>query len=198
MERGYAGTTTSEVQRRAGTSRGAVLHHFPSRGSLLAGAIRYLIEAREAGMRQAALRLPTGADRIDGAIEVLWSTFKGTLFWAAMELWLAARTDRELRQDLLPQERWLGGVIREWCDELFGPAVCQQANYEIFRDTLLESMRGHALGNGLRGQNTTSHGPVERWTTLGHSLFDEGLANGSMTVGTSATGGTPKAGGAPL
>jgi AcrR family transcriptional regulator len=171
VERGYAGTTTSEVQKRAGVSRGALLHHFPSRADLLTGAIRHLIEARQGGMRQAALRLPAGEERVRRVIEVLWSTFDGSLFWAAMELWLAARTDTDLRRSLLPQERWLGARIREWCDDLFGPDVAAHPNYEAFIETLLESMRGHALGDGLRGRRQRSQAPVERWVGLADALL---------------------------
>ncbi len=33
FERGYAGTTTTELARRAGVSRGAQMHHFPKKGA---------------------------------------------------------------------------------------------------------------------------------------------------------------------
>ena len=175
VERGYAGTTTSEVQKRAGVSRGALLHHFPSRADLLTAAVRHLIEARQGSMRQAAMQLPAGRERVQRVIEVLWSTFSGTLFWAAMELWLAARTDPDLRRSLLPQERWLGGRIRTWCDELFGAELAAHPNYEAFLETLLESMRGHALGDGLRGRRQPSQVPVERWVRLADALLLEHL-----------------------
>ncbi len=39
IEQGTAATTTLEVQRRAGVSRGALLHHFPTHASLLAATV---------------------------------------------------------------------------------------------------------------------------------------------------------------
>jgi AcrR family transcriptional regulator len=39
VERGYAGVSTSEVQRRAGVSRGGLYHHFASRQELMAAVI---------------------------------------------------------------------------------------------------------------------------------------------------------------
>ena len=35
VESGYAGTTTLTIQARAGVSRGRLLHHFPSKETLL-------------------------------------------------------------------------------------------------------------------------------------------------------------------
>src|SRR5258706_14432846 len=41
-ERGYAGTTTTEVARRAGLSRGAQLHHFGTKTDLVTAAVEHL------------------------------------------------------------------------------------------------------------------------------------------------------------
>src|SRR6187402_1697681 len=42
IEVGFARTTTLEVQRRANVSRGALLHHFPSKAELLVAAVDHL------------------------------------------------------------------------------------------------------------------------------------------------------------
>ena len=42
-EMGYAATSTNAVCERAGLSRGAQLHHFPSKHELLAGAVEHLL-----------------------------------------------------------------------------------------------------------------------------------------------------------
>src|SRR6185503_20711778 len=44
VELGYGATTTLEVERRAGVSRGARIHHFPTKALLLASAVDYLYE----------------------------------------------------------------------------------------------------------------------------------------------------------
>jgi AcrR family transcriptional regulator len=43
---GYAALTTVEVAQRAGVSRGAFLHHFPTRASLVAATVEHLVEAQ--------------------------------------------------------------------------------------------------------------------------------------------------------
>ena len=48
VKRGYAATTTIETARRAGVSRGAELHHFPSKAELLTTAVDHLFDRRRA------------------------------------------------------------------------------------------------------------------------------------------------------
>jgi AcrR family transcriptional regulator len=58
IEVGFARTTTLEVQRRAGVSRGALLHHFPSKAELLVAAVAHLAEMRAKEMKAFASQLP--------------------------------------------------------------------------------------------------------------------------------------------
>jgi AcrR family transcriptional regulator len=96
VELGYGGTSTTEVARRAGVSRGAQLHHFPTKAELLSAAVDSLFERRNAEFRKAFANLDAGADQTDEAIDLLWSMFHGPTFVAWAELWMAARTDPEL------------------------------------------------------------------------------------------------------
>src|SRR5687767_2258130 len=95
IERGFANTTTIEVQRRAGVSRGALLHHFPSKAELLVATIAHLAEMRGRDLKQRAASLPTGPARIEAVLDLLWECFAGPLFQVSLELRAAARTDAE-------------------------------------------------------------------------------------------------------
>ncbi len=96
-ELGYARTTTLEVQRRSGLSRGALLHHFPSKAELMVEAVHYMAELRGEELRRRATELPEGGDRVDRVLDSLWETFSGPLFSVSLDLRVAARTDPELR-----------------------------------------------------------------------------------------------------
>ncbi|HWL49839.1 MAG TPA: helix-turn-helix domain-containing protein, partial [Acidimicrobiia bacterium] len=50
VELGWAGTTTTVVSERAGVSRGAQLHHFPSKQDLVVAAVEHLSERRRDDM----------------------------------------------------------------------------------------------------------------------------------------------------
>src|SRR5205085_9670279 len=52
-ELGYAGTTTTEVVRRAGLSRGAQVHDFPTKAELVVAAVEHLFQRRHDDFRSA-------------------------------------------------------------------------------------------------------------------------------------------------
>jgi AcrR family transcriptional regulator len=95
---GYARTTTIEIARRARVSRGAQLHHFPTKAELVTAAVEHLFDRACAEFQHAFARLPAGASRAEAAIGLLWGFFTGPTFYAALELLVAARTDSALRR----------------------------------------------------------------------------------------------------
>jgi AcrR family transcriptional regulator len=101
VELGYGATTTIEVAKRAGVSRGAQLHHFPTRAELLSAAVESLTERRQAEFRKAFANFDPGVDQVDAAIDLLWSMFQGPTFVAWAELWMAARTDPGLAEKMV-------------------------------------------------------------------------------------------------
>lgn len=123
VERGYAGTTTTDVARRAGVSAGALLHHFPTKAELLAAAVEHLFDQRIAEFRKAMADLPPEARRVDGALDVLWRMFSGPTFTAWLELWTAARTDRELAPVVVEMDRRFDEASREAFREIFAAEV---------------------------------------------------------------------------
>ncbi|GAA5099526.1 TetR/AcrR family transcriptional regulator [Nocardia iowensis] len=96
LEYGYAGTTTPLVVKRAGVTRGALLHHYPSREDLVAAAVRYLAVKRVQEALETFGRLTLTEAVVPQALDLLWRMHQGPLFTAVIELWVAARTDESL------------------------------------------------------------------------------------------------------
>src|SRR5688572_15707891 len=96
VERGFSGTSTTLVSERAGVSRGAQLHHFPTKNDLVVAAVEHLTEKRGLELAAAARRLPDGPKRTRAVLQVLGDHFTSPVFTAALELWVAARTDETL------------------------------------------------------------------------------------------------------
>jgi AcrR family transcriptional regulator len=117
---GYARTTTPEIARRAGLSRGAQLHHYPTKAELVTGAVEHLFERRHREFRQAFARVPAGADRYAAAIDILWSMMSGPTFHAWLELAVAARSDVELRRAVHDLTGRLRALVDETFRDLFG------------------------------------------------------------------------------
>jgi AcrR family transcriptional regulator len=149
IEVGFARTTTLEVQRRADASRGALLHHFPSKTELLVAAVDHLAEMRAAELKVLAAGLPDGRSRTDAVLELLWQCFSGTFFQVAMELRTAARTDHELRPVLVAAERSLRDRIVAQARKLFGKDVSEHPGLERAMDFTLQFMIGAAMTSVL-------------------------------------------------
>jgi AcrR family transcriptional regulator len=119
---GYARTTTTEIAERAGVSRGAQLHHFPTKAGLVTTAVERLFERRTEQFRKAFATIPAGVDRTAAAVDLLWSMVSGPTFYAWLELVVAARTDPELRPTVSALGRRFNETIDRTHRELF-PAV---------------------------------------------------------------------------
>jgi AcrR family transcriptional regulator len=148
IEVGFARTTTLEVQRRANASRGALLHHFPSKTELLVAAVDHLAEMRARELKMLAAQLPderAGRARTEAVLELLWQCFSGTFFQVAMELRTAARTDPELRPVLITAERALRDRILAQARTLFGKDVSEHSGLERALDFTLQFMIGAAM-----------------------------------------------------
>ncbi len=175
VESGYAGATTLRIQARAGVSRGRLLHHFPSRDQLLVAASRHLATERlqRTGARIEGLASGlSGVERLDRAIELMWETFSEPHFWAAVELWTAARTSEELRAALLPEEREIGAAIRAGMDRFYGPDLVAHPRYPQVRDLLFTSMRGVGLAYALEHRDPRSDPHLALWKQVARTLLD--------------------------
>lgn len=146
VERGYAATTTIETARRAGVSRGAQLHHFPTKAELLTTAVEHLFDRRRAEFVNALALVDPASDRLDAAVDLLWSLFQGPVFVAWTELWVAARTDPALARTVVAMERRFTAETRAMFLEMF-PAETgtDPFLYDIGRDFAFAVMTGVAL-----------------------------------------------------
>ena len=170
VEGGYASATTLRIQARAGISRGGLLHHFGSRDALLVAASEHLaqhrIERTSSQAEEIARLHPAGHERLSRMVELLWSSFHEPHWYAALELWTAARTNDEIAAALRPVERHLGNVVRSAVDAMFGPAYVGHPRYPQMRELLLNSMRGLALTYLFDGRDPTQDPNLSTWKNL--------------------------------
>lgn len=172
---GYERTTTVSVQARAGVSRGRLLHQFPSRSALLVAAAQYLVSTHIADMEhwisRSDTRLVDDGDRCDRATELLWATFEQPYFWAAMELWHAARTDADLRAELLVAERQLGRAINNVMATMYGPVLSSHPDFDELGEILFTSMRGVALTYAVRPRDHPTDPHLPMWKRLARATL---------------------------
>ncbi len=125
----FFGTSTTEIAHRAGVSLGAMLHHYPTKADLLTAAVGHVLERRQAEFRKEMADLEMGRDRLDAAIDLLWSAFSGPTFVAYAELWVAARTDPDLARSVAAMGDQFTASSQELFGELFPPDEYPDAGF---------------------------------------------------------------------
>jgi len=161
VEYGYHGTTTTRVVERAGVSRGAQVHHFPTKNDLVLAAVEHLARKRAAQFIEQDLeRLKASGDGLGEALDRVWAVYQGPLFEASMELWIAARTDPDLREHVASLERTVTAGILEVGRALLGDRVDDpEVRGDIY--LMLESIRGLRMLQFVHP--TTPERAQERW-----------------------------------
>jgi AcrR family transcriptional regulator len=151
IERGYAGTTTPEVCRRAGVSQGALFKHFASKGELLAATAEQLFARLIDAYREELPQLAGVDDRAAAAVELLWGVFEDPRLLAAIELYGAARTDRELAQRLAPVAERHGENLRQLARALFPEAAARNPDFDAVVAAVVQAIQGATLGSLASG-----------------------------------------------
>jgi AcrR family transcriptional regulator len=169
VELGYSGTTVHEICRRAGLSRGAQQHHFTTKAELMAAAVEHLV-GRLRDEVAGTLVLPPGPERVSEAIDLLWRGFSGKLSTAALELWVAARTDAELRRSMLPVDRALARSTLDIYREAAGADLPPERLETLFWLTL-NVTRGLALDAMIGGDPHRRAHLLAEWKSIAAAVY---------------------------
>ncbi|WP_410579173.1 TetR/AcrR family transcriptional regulator [Amycolatopsis sp. lyj-108] len=164
-ELGWNGTTVALIAERAGVSRGAAQHHFPTREDLVAAAVEHVGEIQIVELRARAAELPSGRSRIERAVDMVLNLYSGPMFRAALHLWVAASTDESLRATLVPLEARVGREAHRVTVELLGVDESHQGVRELVQATL-DLARGLGLANLLTDDTKRRKQIVAQWARV--------------------------------
>jgi AcrR family transcriptional regulator len=156
---GYAGTTTTRVTELAGVTRGAQVHHFPTRADLVAAVARHLAERRVDLAFDRIEQVRRAPDPIDAALELIWEIHQGPVHYATIEMWVAARTDPDLREQLTRVEPAARASVIEFAEAAFGD-YASNPRFRHIMYTAMDAVRGILL-MGLSDEDTTNM--QKRW-----------------------------------
>jgi len=171
-EVGYAATTVAVVAARAGVSRGAAQHHFPTRADLFAAAVEYMTEVRLAEIRQQASTLPNGAGRTESIVGMLAEVYTSPLFRAALHLWVAASTEEPLRRQIVSLETHVGRQAHRALLEVLDVDERTPGVRETVQG-VLDMARGLGLADLLTDDGVRRKGIVRQWARI----LDQALAD---------------------
>ncbi len=162
VELGWAGASTTAICERAGVSRGAQLHHYPTKERLVAAAIDRLFEARHHEFRQFLGAQPD----LRAAIRALWKIYTGKTFYAWAELLVASRTSPELRAHLREVDDRFFAEAVQTCRTLLGDRGGDDARAAATTRLILSILDGLALNHTLGGRDAISVGVLAELETL--------------------------------
>ena len=173
VERGFAGTSTTLVSERAGVSRGAQLHHFPTKNALVVAAVEHLTERRGSELSAAFAELsaqPVASaagrrTRLRQVLEKLGEHFASPVFAAALELWVAARTDETLLAAVAPLEQRVGREAHRMTVAALGADESQPGVRELVQATL-DLVRGLGLASTISDDSARRRRILQEWADV--------------------------------
>lgn len=108
---------------------------------------------------------------IDRAIDIMWSTFHGPLFRAALQLWVASAHNPGLAEALAPLERELGRRNRAAIRRLFGAQHAENPRFGDLISLLHNSMRGVALAYAFAPRDAATDPHLEVWRRTARDML---------------------------
>jgi AcrR family transcriptional regulator len=177
LELGYANTTTALIANYAGLSRGAMMHHFPSRMSVMRAVVDHLHQLR----LQEYLDLMVDIDDpqrtlthevIRKSVEAAWLYVNLPSFLAYQELLSASRTDAELRQVIDPVEKDFEKQFLDTAKAVF-PHWQNLSRLEGAHDMVQFLMKGMALSQITVGKKVRAKRVITYLTAILYDLYLE-------------------------
>lgn len=192
-ERGWNGSTVTVVAERAGVTRGAAQHHFPTREDLFTAAVEHVTAERLAAVRAGTGELPPpGPARTEAVVDLLVRLYTGPLFRAALHLWVAAATEQPLRERIIALENRVGRESHRAALDSLGVDGSAQGVRESVQATL-DLARGLGLANLLTDDTARRTGVVRQWTRMLQAALDQAALDRAVPGQRPADGASPAA-----
>jgi AcrR family transcriptional regulator len=171
VEVGYARLTTIEVARRAGLSQGALFTHFATKAELLGAAVEHLFPRLIQDYR--ARFDAAGGDRVAAAVELLWGMYQRPELQAAIELYVAARTDAELRATLAQVEGPHRDNLHRAAREMFPEVAASHPDFSGAIELALDAVQGAAVGGVARPGDPAHRRMLDALTRYLRTTFEQ-------------------------
>ena len=145
VEDGYVNLTTRGIAERAGVSQGTQQHYFKTKTEFVVEAMRYATQQIAADvLRRVDISSLSDPGRQEQLLDEIWAVHKSAAFKASLELWIAARSDDDLRRSMPTLEREISATISAAAREVLTE---QERTPELLErvDVCLATVRGYAM-----------------------------------------------------
>ena len=171
---GWASATVAAVAQRAGVSRGAAQHHFPTREALISSTLEQIFD--DLTLNADTLVQPDVNDprRVRMAVERAVSIYTGTEFKASLQVWAAAASDPALRELILPMEARFARAAHRVTVAALDPDGTNPRAHRVAQVTL-DLARGLGLADTLSDDSRRRAQVLDTWV----EMVSDALAAGS-------------------
>lgn len=153
-ECGYPNVTGAQIAARAGVTRGAQAHYFATKTELVVAALEHATERITEEFRARSPRRETEAEMVLALVDRLWELHQSPAFTAVVELWLAGRTDPELRAPVAMLNKQLTSAVAEILAERV-PDFVARCDSAAVVTTALAAIRGVLLAGFVADGDST-------------------------------------------
>ncbi|WP_040792878.1 TetR/AcrR family transcriptional regulator [Nocardia paucivorans] len=168
-EMGWSAATVAVVAERAGVSRGAAQHHFPTREDLITAALTYMFDTRTEQALVNAVTA-TGRARTEAVVTGLVESYTSPLFKAALQVWTHAAADPALRERIVPLEARFGRGAHRRAVEALGVDDSDPVVHRLVQATL-DLARGLGLADVLTDDSARRKEIVAQWADTLHQAL---------------------------
>ncbi|MEH2549678.1 AcrR family transcriptional regulator [Bradyrhizobium sp. AZCC 2262] len=143
--KGFGGLRTIEVASVAGVSRGALMHHFPSKHALVVAVLTYVNEMDFAQSTRRAQLARSSKDPIEEIIQDAKNFFFGDHFFIGLAIAMSDESTRRLRRETHQFSRQTRFSIEAaWLDTLISSGIPKQLASDVLALTL-SAVRGFSV-----------------------------------------------------
>ena len=165
-ERGYGGLRTNEVSDRAGVSRGAQLHHFPTKYELILATLDHLNQRMLTESRRRAAAAQKSADPIADAIADAKEFFFSDYFFVSLAITMGDARDEDLMRNTVPMSREARFAVEKvWLEALVARGIPRKLGADILALTL-SIVRGMAVRTIIDDDRKKFDEQLRRWRAM--------------------------------
>lgn len=151
VEVGYARTTVGEVVRRAGVTKGAFVYVFKNKQDLIKATVEYLFEAGRIKTANVVFNSDPSIEDIEKNLQSVADVLLDKIGMAIFEVWMASRTDPELRETFRLVEGKNRFLRKQVLEQTLGDKALQSTDILMLSEGLVMLLRGLSLQEVLDG-----------------------------------------------
>jgi AcrR family transcriptional regulator len=167
VEQGYADTTIARVAERAGVSKGALQHHFPSKEELTTAVADRLLQRSIERFPPKDPALPREHDGVAVDLMMIWTSLIDTdAYRALLEILVAARTDARLQARISPTLHGWNVAIDRAMSDRYEAVAGAEGEVELLMLMSRSLMRGLLIQERYTDDAGQMRVVIKRWVAL--------------------------------